>query len=269
MHNADYLTIDGRLAYVEVFGDSGPAVFCIHTAGQNGVQYRYVAPALAAIGYRAVVADLPGHGRSEPAAGGPVTNLRYYGDWCLRVIDSLGLNRPYVLGCSIGGAIAMHMAVLASGSLAGIVAMATVDFAAMPRRPRALVLEDSGSPSIRDRTYYGALDSCGRIVPPERIELIATMHCREDWHVTFADGTAMEQLDLWDELPAITCPTLVAAGTDDPFFPPACVRATAERIPGVHFELLDGVAHYPIEEMPDLAQHFARWVHLLTSEVPA
>jgi len=42
MHDADYLTVDGRLAYVEVFGADGPPVLCVHTAGQSGVQFRYV-----------------------------------------------------------------------------------------------------------------------------------------------------------------------------------------------------------------------------------
>ena len=260
MHEAHYLTIDGRLSFVEVFGESGPFVLCVHTAGQSGVQYRYAAPQLAALGYRVIVVDMPGHGRSEPAADGPVADLGVYGDFCLRVLDLMGAESAYLVGCSIGGSIVLDMAVKASDRLAGVVSMAAADSRIVhPDGVRPLVLEDSGSPSIRDRTYYGALVSPGRLVPPDQVELIALMHCREDWHVTFADGTAMGRLDLWDELPGITCPMVVVAGEDDPFIPHELVRRTAERIPTATVELLKGYGHDPMEELPDFAQRVHAW----------
>ena len=40
MIEASYLEVDGALAYVEQAG-SGPAVLCVHTAGQSGVQWRH------------------------------------------------------------------------------------------------------------------------------------------------------------------------------------------------------------------------------------
>lgn len=261
MHKADYLSIDGRLGYVELFGEDGPAVLCVHTAGQSGVQFRYTAPQLAELGYRVLVVDLPGHGRSEPAEDGPVADLGVYGDWCLQVLEIMSMANPYLLGCSIGGSIVMDMAVKASDRLAGVVAMAAADSRIVhPDGVRPLVLEDSGSPSIRDRTYFGALASPGRLVPADRVELIALMHCREDWHVTFADGTAMGRLDLWDQLPNIQCPMVVVAGEDDPFIPHRLVRETAARIPGARYELLEGYGHYPMEEMAQFARTFDRWV---------
>ncbi len=54
MHEAHYFRLDGRLGFAEVFGTEGPPVLCVHTAGQSGVQFRYAAPQIAALGYRAV-----------------------------------------------------------------------------------------------------------------------------------------------------------------------------------------------------------------------
>ena len=56
---AEYRDVDGVASFVEQWG-SGQPVLCIHTAGQNGVQWRGVAPGLVARGYRVVVPDLPG-----------------------------------------------------------------------------------------------------------------------------------------------------------------------------------------------------------------
>ncbi len=82
MIEARYLEIGGALGFVEIVtpdARSGnaldatdlPTVLCIHTAGQSGVQWRHGARDLADRGYRVIVPDLPGHGRSEPAPGGP------------------------------------------------------------------------------------------------------------------------------------------------------------------------------------------------------
>lgn len=268
MHRAAYFEEDdGRLCFVEFMGDpDAPALLCVHTAGQSGVQFRRCGPGLAALGLQVVIVDMPGHGRSEPAIADPVDDLGAYGDWCLRVLDRFDLRQgAYVLGCSIGGSIAMDIATKAHADLSGAVAMAAADPHTMPmRRPRRGDLEDSSSPSIRDRTYYGALESVGRNMTPERVEILARMHCREDWHVTFTDGSAMGRLDLWDRLPEITCPMVVVAGAEDMFSSTDRIRDTAARIPGAHFEILEGVGHYPMEEMAEaFPAKFAEWLAIL------
>jgi pimeloyl-ACP methyl ester carboxylesterase len=46
--------------------------------------------------------------------------------------------------------------------------------------------------------------------------------------------------DVWDRLPAVTCPTLVAGGRYDGIAPPANSEAIASRIPGAELRLYDG-----------------------------
>ncbi|RFS86030.1 alpha/beta hydrolase [Actinomadura spongiicola] len=260
MHNADYLELDGRLAFVETWPGSRPAVFCVHTAGQSGVQYRHAAAELAELGFAVVVPDLPGHGRSEPAADGPISDLSWYAAWCTRLIAALGLERPYLLGCSIGGSIALDMATTMP-DLSGVVALDPSGVLGSdggpPPRP---VLEDSGSPSMRDRTYFGTVEACGRSVPAERVELIAQMHCREDWHITVSDIHGALTHDIRDALADITCPVRILAGEDDYFVPPSRVRRIADLVPHAVYELMPGIGHYPMEELPDFAERFDHWV---------
>ena len=258
MHNADYLEIDGRLGYVEVVGDGADTLLCVHTAGQSGVQYRNNMKGLAALGYRVIVVDLPGHGRSEPAVNGPVMDIPYYADWCKKVLDQLGSGRRYLLGCSIGGRIVLEMASRFSAELEAVVAMecpVTPATATRFRRP-----EDSSTPSVRDQTYYSNLALIGSDVPAETAEMIATMHCREDWHVTRSDLIGWGLHDLWQRLPDISCPTYVISGGDS--FGEA-LRPTADRIPGALFESVKGIAHYPNQEMPNFVESFERWIEEL------
>ncbi|HYN92715.1 MAG TPA: alpha/beta fold hydrolase [Pilimelia sp.] len=49
--------------------------------------------------------------------------------------------------------------------------------------------------------------------------------------------------DTLARLPALTVPTLLIGGADDPFFPAAALRETAAASPGVHLRVHDGAGH--------------------------
>ncbi|WP_312871812.1 alpha/beta fold hydrolase [Amycolatopsis acididurans] len=255
-----YLEIDGRLSYVEQHG-SGTPVLCLHTAGQSGVQWRHTAGPLAALGYRVIVPDLPGHGRSEPAEHGPVSDLGSYARWCERLIATLGLERPFVVGCSIGGKITLDLAVSMGDRLAGAVAMAAeagpgrVSMSGLRRE-----LEDVAAPSRTDRTHLGTLAVVGRDVAPERAELIATMHRREDPAVSTSDLLGWGTHDVRAGLARIACPVHLVVGEDDLWLDVAKVRMTAKDIPGARCTVLDGIGHYPMEEIEDFAPLLHSWL---------
>lgn len=257
---AHYLTIWGRMAFVETYGDGIP-VLCVHSAGQSGVQWRTVVGELAARGYRAVVVDLPGHGRSEMLDDGPVTDLGVYARWCIEVIDRFELDSPFVVGCSIGGKITLDIGSRVPSRLSGIVAMAA-DARNDGQNEAGLTraLEDSVSPSRSDRTYYGTLAACGVAVPDDRTEIIARMHRREDPLVSNSDLIGWARHDLRDRLPDITCPCHIVVGGDDFWMDPESARWTAENIDSSDFTVLDGIGHYPMEEVPNFAALLDGWL---------
>jgi pimeloyl-ACP methyl ester carboxylesterase len=100
--------------YFETAGEGRP-LLCLHTAGADSRQFRYLLedPELTAR-YRVVAFDLPWHGRSDPPDDWQ--HRRYalttetYAATVLAVLDALGLDRPVLLGCSMGGAIALYLA---------------------------------------------------------------------------------------------------------------------------------------------------------------
>lgn len=258
--SARYVEIDGRPGFVATFG-AGTPVVCLHTAGQSGLQWRDAIEGLVAAGYQVVVPDLPGHGHSEEPATGPVTDLGYYADWTVRLIAALGLHRPYVVGCSIGGKITLDIATRVPGELSGIVAMAA-DAVNDGQNERSLRrnLEDAVSPARTDRTYYGTLAACGSAVPEELRERIAARHRREDPQVALSDLIGWARHDLVPVLDRITCPAHLVVGGDDFWLDPLSVERTAAAIAGARFTVLPGIGHYPMEEMPDIAARITGWL---------
>lgn len=260
MHSATWLEIDGASIFVEVAGE-GPAVLCVHTAGQSGVQYREVLQRLPEQGYHVVVLDLPGHGRSLPAPGGPITDLHEYAEFCWRVSERLELARPYVVGCSIGGKIALDLAVHHGVALSGVVAMEANAYSGqLSVSGLRRSLSDEASPSQGDRTYFGTLASLGQSIGPDRAQRIALMHRREDTLVTSSDLIGWTTHDLRGVLAEVACPILVVAGTDDFWVSIESCRDVARQVPRGTFVELEGVGHYPMEELAEFPSQLTTWL---------
>lgn len=259
---AHQLELDGRLVFVQDWGPvDGLPVLAIHTAGQSGVQYRDAARELTAHGYRVIVPDMPGHGHSEQAPGGPVTDLGDYAEFCIRVLDALEVAHPVVIGCSIGGKISLDVGIRMGDRVRAVVAMAAnadrgqVNVKAMRRE-----LNDISTPSRSDRTYWGTRAVVGSAVPEARREIIARMHRREDPDISNSDLIGWGTHDIFDRLPEITAPAHLVAGSGDLWIDPETVRRAAAQIPGAQYTLLEGIGHYPMEEMPDFAPVLHGWI---------
>jgi pimeloyl-ACP methyl ester carboxylesterase len=87
----------------------GPAVLLVHGWTCDSHDWQWQAPALREAGYRVIAADLRGHGRSSVPAEG-YTAGRFAADLA-GLLGQRGVTRAVVAGHSLGGAIAVAMAV--------------------------------------------------------------------------------------------------------------------------------------------------------------
>ena len=100
--------------YFEEAGEGIP-LLCLHTAGADGRQYRALLndPEITRR-YRVIAFDLPWHGKSSPPPGFEPEAYRLttdlYVDTVMAVSRALALERPVVMGCSIGGRAVLHLA---------------------------------------------------------------------------------------------------------------------------------------------------------------
>ena len=110
--NVRYATLDSgtqkiRLAYRDQ--GKGKAILLLHGFGASSYTWRHVEPALAASGNRVITLDLKGFGLSEK----PFDNAYSIFDQAALVsqfIDKLGLKKVTVIGHSLGGGVALVLA---------------------------------------------------------------------------------------------------------------------------------------------------------------
>ncbi|HEX2844099.1 MAG TPA: alpha/beta fold hydrolase, partial [Candidatus Limnocylindria bacterium] len=102
----EYAAINGINLYYESHGSGRPMVL-LHGGLGSGEMFGPTLPALAA-NHRVIVVDLQGHGRTADIDR-PL-DPRLMADDVAALIDHLGLDRPDVVGYSLGGGVAMQVA---------------------------------------------------------------------------------------------------------------------------------------------------------------
>lgn len=112
------------IAYTEE-GDRNPdrpLIICLHGAPGSVRDFRYIAPVFAK-DFNVLRIDIPGHG-SSPSTTCPKLDNESIGETILEALDSLGYSsstKITVVGHSLGGGIAFHLAAKHSDRIASLV----------------------------------------------------------------------------------------------------------------------------------------------------
>ena len=131
-----HVDIDGEMhrIYFEENGAGIPLV-CLHTAGSDGRQWRHLlADEEFAKNFRIIAFDMPWHGKSNPPASWDgaeyqLTTARY--TQTIRAFcKALQLDRPVVMGCSIGGRIVLNLAIDHAAEFRALIGLEAADFQA-------------------------------------------------------------------------------------------------------------------------------------------
>lgn len=205
-----HIDLDGQsLAFTDE--GHGPPVLALHGLPGSVRDWRWLAPVLVAGGLRVVRLDLPGFGESPAALAPP--RVEALAAVALRAADALGLDRPWLLGHSFGGAFAAAAARQAGERVAGLALLASVGLtphqgyrqlpapallAATARLPGMGVLLGS---ALRAAMVRGGFPRSVTAADAERcLQILGGFH--------FAAHR--------DNVAALRLPTLVAWAADDP-----------------------------------------------------
>jgi 3-oxoadipate enol-lactonase len=220
---------------------------CLHSLATDRSVFDAVAPSLGR-SHRVLRVDLRGHGRS-PATPAPYT-LAELADDVVETLDHIGIERAHFLGLSVGGMVAMTLALDHPDRVDRlIVADARAD-APLPYKKlwddSIRRLDDDGIGPVVD----ASLDRWFRLAPDTaraRVRAVA-MNTKPAGFVGTA--RAVQQVDLLPRLGQITAPTLFVTGEHDVAAPPDVMQAMADAVPGARLVVIPGAAHLTPVEAP-------------------
>lgn len=249
--------IDGvRVHYVEA--GRGDPVVLIHGWNGSTFSYRHTIPELAQ-NHRVVALDLLGFGYSARPAHGDYSvtaQVRLVSG----LMDRLGIERAVVVGHSMGGGIAMHLAL------------------SHPERVTRLVLVDSASTrEFRRGLRFGRILRnflfllTPLVLHPKRRRMAAYRFAVHDPALLAPEvldgylrplrmkghlrGLSQQMRDRGREAPIdpanITQPTLILLGEHDRVIPIASGDELAARIPNARLIRIRSAGHLPLEEQPE------------------
>jgi pimeloyl-ACP methyl ester carboxylesterase len=246
-----YVEVRGVRTYVERCG-IGPPVLCLHTAGRDGRQWHWLMQELAS-DFELVAFDYPGHGKSWPLPGNRcLEDADALCDFIWSVARACDLKRPIMMGCSVGGNLALMMGARQSAELRAIVSMQGSDYSPSISRA-ALDLMDHPHVSLPHFNREQSVSLVGRAALPEARDLVEWTVYHLSPKTLAADLTIYTSIDIRDRMEDVRCPVLMVHGEDDWLVSRAMVDATIHRLVNacpVSIATLPGIGHYPPMEAP-------------------
>jgi len=264
--NSRLIPLGGGRPTIEVLeGGQGAPLLFLHGAG--GVPAWEGALPLLARGYHVYAPLLPGFGRS--------TGLEYLEDQLdlflhgFDVMEALGLERPYVVGESMGGWMAAEMAALRPKEIGRLALVAPIGlwrdeapvvdlFGLMSHELVPYLFHDERCPAAQRMLGVSALFGDRDDRTQEQVEFLLTL--ARGFRTAAKFLFPIPENGLERRLGRIRAPTLVLWGAGDRFVPPLYARIFGDKVPGARVEIVESAGHLIGLERPEpYAEAVLRW----------
>jgi pimeloyl-ACP methyl ester carboxylesterase len=229
-----------------------PVIF-IHGAGDSARIWSTLPHHLA--DHPVITIDLPGHGQRPDTLPAQVSIEDYAQAVRAIVREELQVERPFIAGHSMGGAIALTLALQQSLPLAGLILIGTgarlrvradlLEAArSTPEEAQRAIVNWSLSPATRE-TLRGALLAEQPAIRPQ----------------LYRDLAACNAFDCMGKLEQVRVPTLVIGGADDLMTPVKYSQYLHEHIKGSTLHIIPNAGHYLMREQPaELQRIITAWL---------
>jgi pimeloyl-ACP methyl ester carboxylesterase len=243
-------SFDGAPIYYETHGTGDPLL--IHPGYGSTIKLFFANVPDLSRRFRVIIFDPRGSGRSsndEPPGG---ATMGTFVDDAVAVMRAAGAGSAHVFGTSFGGMVVQHVALRHPDRVRSLVLACTTpggEHHVMPppeKMATFMAASDIEDPAAAVRStmplhYTDAfIESDGHLIEQRAVETADLRSTPEGRALQLA---AVQTHDTYDQLPNVTCPTLVAHGDDDGIVPVENARTLAARIPGARLSIYEGARH--------------------------
>ncbi len=227
-----YVAHEGARLWYAVYGAGRPVLLLHGGLGHSG-NWGYQVPALVRAGYRVVLVDSRGHGRSTRDAR-PFSYELMASD-VLAVMDAVGLDHAAVVGWSDGACIALILGATAPARIAGVFFF-------------ACNMDPSGTTEVEPSPL---IDRCFARHAQDYARLSAT----PDHFDAFCEAVGLMQRTQPTysaaDLARVRVPVTIAHSEHDEFIKRDHAEYLARTIPGAELRILAGVSHFAPLQRPE------------------
>jgi pimeloyl-ACP methyl ester carboxylesterase len=245
----------------------GPDVLLIHGLGGAKSSFLYTA-AILSRRYRVHALDLPGFGSSSKPATAPY-NARWFADTVRETMDALGIERAHIAGNSLGGRVAIELALRHPHRVRGLallcpaVAFVKRSYHPLVRmlRPEVALLPHQFTRGMLEEQFWSLFADRDNIDPSladTAVDEFRSTYASPGARVAFLAAARNIYLDepfgrdgFYPRLAGLAAPALFVWGAHDRVIPPAFRHHVAGWLPGVEQILLDDCGHVPQVERPE------------------
>jgi pimeloyl-ACP methyl ester carboxylesterase len=274
----------GSVRVHHTHGGKGSPVLFIHGLGSSGyMEWRFNMEATAER-HRVFAPDLPGFGRSEkPQAR---YGIPYFTRFIERYMEDRGLRSAAVVGASLGGRIALELALESPRLVRKLVLVnalglgrpkvhVSYGLVTIPRLGEALMnvareaLRWAPSQTIRRvaARYAGSSSDLKRTMDDDYLDNLRELYAAEGYHNAYLATVRSlvtpkavfgGQHDITTRLKELKVPVQLIWGADDPLFPVAHAARAHSLIERSRLTVIEGAGHTPQAERPE---EFNRVLH--------
>lgn len=243
----------------ELRGDGPAAVVLIQGVGVHGAGWTPQVDVLAKR-FRCLTFDNRGMARSQPLGGRPLT-VEQMADDAAALMDAAGIDSAHVIGHSLGGLIALRLALEHPARVKSLLLLCTFADGRIPNRLTPWMVWTGlrtriGPRRLRRRAFlrfvmppHALRQSPNLDVVAHELEPLFGHDLADPAPVTMKQLAAMKRCDLTDRIGEIGIPTVVISAAHDPIAPPYAGRAIARGIRDARYiELSDASHGVPIHQ---------------------
>lgn len=255
-----YIKVRDVLLHVLEWPGPGRPLLLVHGLNAHAGIWRHIARDLqGAAGRHLVAVDLRGHGASDQPATG--YKLEDYTEDMAALIQALGLQRPVVLGLSLGARVAIYLAATHPNQVGGI-GVGDIGAAFTPEQLAGLTARMNAYPFAgTDRAQYrAAFAQCYPTLPKDTADLwfdtAVQLGPQGGYQWNAARHAVLETVARWNDtevvgkLGNIRCPVLLLKGGASGTMSADQAQLLLQKIPGAKLQVLEGLGHHVSLEGP-------------------